>query len=407
VTEQSRGILAGLRVIEISAFVAAPLGGATLASMGADVIRVDPIGGGIDSGRWPLVNGRSLYWAGLNQGKRSITINTRSDRGRELLVQLIAHRDPSCSDGILLTNLGVPSWLSYERLSSVRNDLIMLVISGSSDGGTAVDYTVNAALGFPFITGPQGHDGPVNHVLPAWDALTGYQAATGLLAAERERSRTGRGQLVELSLMDVGLSIASRLGLLAEAQLVQDPRQSYGNDVYGSYGRDFRTSDGRRVMLLALTERQWRSVCEATGLGDAFAALERRLGFDFLREGDRFNARGRISALIEAWIASRTLAEVREVFESTGVLWGPYQTFKELMAEDGRSSEANSIVSTITDSQLGSYRSAGSPTRFGATPNPEQRVPTHLGEDTNTVLEEVLDLSTAQIGDLRSHGIIG
>ena len=82
-------MLAGLRVIELSAFVAAPLGGATLAAMGAEVIRIDPPGGGIDIGRWPLWNGRSLYWAGLNQGKRSVTIDTRSARGRELITDLV------------------------------------------------------------------------------------------------------------------------------------------------------------------------------------------------------------------------------------------------------------------------------------------------------------------------------
>jgi 2-methylfumaryl-CoA isomerase len=401
------GILSGLRVVEVSAFVAAPLGGATLAAMGADVIRVDPIGGGIDSGRWPLFKDRSLYWAGLNQGKRSLTLNLRSDHGRDLLARLVTQRDPGCSDGILLTNLGVPDWLSFERLAERRPDLIMLVISGSSDGGTAVDYTVNAALGFPFITGPDGHVGPVNHVLPAWDALTGYLASTALLAAERHRSRTGQGQRIDLSLMDVGLSVSSNLGLLAEAQLVDEPRQRYGNDVYGSFGRDFVTADGRRVMLLALTERQWRSVCDATGLGDSFTALEQRLGVDFRLEGDRFNARRQICALIEPWIATRTLEEVHQTLDEFGVLWGPYQTFRQLVREDARASAVNPIVTSIEDAALGAYRSAGSAVRFGATPNPPQSAPPVLGQQTDAVLSELLELSTDQISELRSSGVIG
>src|ERR1700704_4103591 len=206
------GILSGLRVVEISAFVAAPLGGATLAAMGADVIRVDPPGGGVDIGRWPLHEGRSLYWAGLNQGKRSVTIDMKTARGQALVTDLIAHA------GTLLTNLPLRDWSSYERLSAKRRDLIMAVITGNADGSTAVDYTVNAASGFPWVTGPVGWDGPVNHVLPAWDALTGYLVAAGIVAAELHRVRTGEGQLVQLSLSDVALSIAGHLGLIAEAQ---------------------------------------------------------------------------------------------------------------------------------------------------------------------------------------------
>ncbi|HEU5288507.1 MAG TPA: CoA transferase, partial [Candidatus Limnocylindria bacterium] len=229
----------GLRVVELSAFVAAPLGGATLAELGAEVVRIDPPGGGIDAHRWPLHQGRSLYWAGLNQGKRSVNIDTRTAKGQALVTDLVARA------GVLLTNLPVREWSTYERLSARRPDLIMAVITGNPDGTTAVDYTVNAAVGIPFLTGPEGHDGPVNHVLPAWDALTGYAVATAIVAAELHRVRTGEGQLITLSLMDVALSTVGHLGLIGEAQLVAEPRGRYGNDVYGTFAHDFRTSDGR------------------------------------------------------------------------------------------------------------------------------------------------------------------
>src|SRR5260370_21832511 len=181
------GILSGLRVVELSAFVAAPVGGATLAALGADVIRVDGPGGGIDIDRWPLHNGRSLYWAGLNQGKRSVVIDTRTEVGRRQVAGLITA--PGEGGGIVLTNLPGKGWTSYEELSKRRAHLIMMVITGDRDGGTAVDYTVNAALGFPWLTGPEGLDGPVNPVLPAWDALTGFLAALAVLAPARPRPR--------------------------------------------------------------------------------------------------------------------------------------------------------------------------------------------------------------------------
>src|SRR3977135_4632536 len=117
------GILAGLRVVEGSAFIAAPLGGMTLAPWGPAVIRFDDIKGGLDNDRWPITkDGRSIYWAGLNKGKRSIAVDLRSPRGRELLTALIA--SPGEGAGIFSTNMRARGWLSYEDLSKKRADLI-------------------------------------------------------------------------------------------------------------------------------------------------------------------------------------------------------------------------------------------------------------------------------------------
>jgi 2-methylfumaryl-CoA isomerase len=381
------GILSGLRIVETSAFIAAPLGGATLAALGADVIRVDPPGGGIDIARWPLYNGRSLYRAGLDQGKRSVILDTHTEEGRSQAARLITA--PGEGGGIFLTNLPSAGWSSYGELSKVRPDLIMVLITGSRDGGTAVDYTVNAALGFPFITGPEGHQGPVNHVLPAWDCMTGFLAATAILAAERHRRMTGQGQLVELSLADVGLSVASHLGLIAEAVLDPQPRGRFGNGIYGTFGRDFATRDGRHVVVLALTPRQWRSLGEATGLTTLFAELELRLGLDLTREGDRWRGRAEICALLEPWVAQRDLATVQAAFDSHGVLWGPYQTFKQLIADDPRASTANPMFAKVDHPGLGSYLTTGSPLRFGAAAAvPPQPAP-ELGRHTVEVLREL------------------
>ena len=119
------GILAGLRIVEGSAFIAAPLGGMTLAQLGADVIRFDDIKGGLDSDRWPITeDGRSIYWAGLNKGKRSIAVDLRSPRGRELLTALITA--PGEGAGIFTTNMPARGWLSYEELAKKRADLIAI-----------------------------------------------------------------------------------------------------------------------------------------------------------------------------------------------------------------------------------------------------------------------------------------
>ena len=160
--------LADLRVIEGSAFVAAPLGGMTLGQLGADVIRFDQIGGGIDNNRWPLApSGRSLFWAGLNKGKRSIQVDLHSPEGRELVGALVG------AAGMLLTNFPARGWLAYDALRERRADLIMCALTGNPDGSSEVDYTVNPATGFPWATGPRDLAGPLNSVLPAWDAIMG------------------------------------------------------------------------------------------------------------------------------------------------------------------------------------------------------------------------------------------
>ena len=136
------GILTGMRVVEGSAFVAAPLGGMTLAQLGADVIRFDPIGGGLDAHRWPVTaDGRSLFWAGLNKGKRSIAVAMRSPQGKELLTDLITA--PGDDAGLFLTNFSAVGWLDFTELTARRPDLIMVNIVGNPDGSSAVDYTVN------------------------------------------------------------------------------------------------------------------------------------------------------------------------------------------------------------------------------------------------------------------------
>jgi 2-methylfumaryl-CoA isomerase len=380
------GILSGLRIVEISAFVAAPLGGATLAAMGADVIRVDPPGGGVDIGRWPQHRGRSIYWAGLNQGKRSVTIDMRHEAGQEKVAKLITAAGDG--GGILLTNLPVADWNSYEQLTKLRGDLIMVVITGNRDGSGAVDYTVNAALGFPYVTGPEGHEGPIDHVLPAWDAMTGFLAATAILAAERHRRLTGEGQLVELSLSDVGLAVTGHLGFIGEAVLEDEPRGRFGNHVYGTFGRDFVTRDGRRVILLALTPRQWRSLVDATGLSGEFRNLEARLGLYFNNEGDRWRGRQEICDMLQAWIAVRNLTSVAATFDAHKVMWGPYQTFKELVAEDRRASTANPLFAAVDQPDLGTFIAPGSPLRFGAAEPVPPRPAPKLGEHTEEVLSE-------------------
>ncbi len=399
------GILTGMRVVEGSAFVAAPLGGMTLAQLGADVIRFDPIGGGLDTKRWPVTTeGKSLFWAGLNKGKRSIAVDLRAKEGRELLTALITAPGPEA--GLFLTNFPATGWLDYEKLSARRPDLIMVNITGNHDGSSAVDYTVNPATGFPWSTGPTNLGVPFNHLLPAWDAITGTLATTGLLAAERRRRTTGQGQLVRLALSDVAIAMVGHLGKIAEVQINGTERPKYGNYLYGAFGRDFATRDGRRIMVVGLTKRQWESLVAATGIGEACSQIEKLLGVDLSEEGDRFAAREVIGAILKPWIITHTLAEVGEIFDAHDVCWGPYQTFTQLVRSDPRCSTDNPMFEEVEQPGIGTYLMPGSPLSFSGMDRLPPRPAPELGADTDEVLADVLGLSDAEIGRLRDGGVV-
>lgn len=399
-------ILTGLRVVEGSAFVAAPFAGMTLAQLGADVIRFDRLRGGLDYHRWPVTrDDASLFWAGLNKGKRSIAVDMMSPQGREIVTNLICAPGPG--GGIFLTNLRVRGWMDYEHLKAHREDVIMVTVLGSRDGGPAVDYTVNPGLGFPHATGPEGSTEPVCHVLPAWDCITGQSAALGLLAAERHRRLTGQGQEVDIALKDVGLAMLGNLGIIGEVVVNGEDRPKYGNALYGAYGENFMTSDGRRVMLVALTRRQWDQLKACTGLADELDALGQRLGVDLSLEGERFKARKEITAVLEPWFRARTVEEIGPVFDAVGVTWSPFRSFAEVVRDDPDCSVDGPLFSLVDQPGIGTYPVPGTPLEFGAFPRQEPTRAAVLGEHTDEILSTLLGMSDKEISALREARVVG
>ena len=399
------GILAGLRVIEGSAFIAAPMGGMTLAQMGADVIRFDDIKGGLDSDRWPLTkDGASIYWAGLNKGKRSIAVDLRNPQGRELLSALITA--PGEGAGIFSTNMPARGWLAHEELAKKRPDLISLNIVGDRHGAANVDYTVNSVTGFPLVSGPVGHEGPVNNVLPAWDIATAYAAALAILAAERHRRLTGKGQKIVLPLQDMALAAVSASGYLGEAVINQVDRPRYGNEIYGTFGRDFRTKDGRYVMICIFSDRHVDALAKAGGFADAFRKIEGDKGVDLKLEADRWNARAELCAVIEPWVAGQTADEVGAKLKKEGALWAPYRTFRELAAD--KDTVLDNPMFTILDQPgIGRYPVAASPLQFSAVPREAPQPAPLLGQHTDEILSGILGLPSQEIARLHDDKVVG
>ena len=288
----------------------------------------------------------------------------------------------------------------------------MVAITGNRDGTTAVDYTVNAALGFPMVTGPAGHDDPINSVLPAWDLLCGQTAAVGILAAERRRLLTGEGSVMMLALSDVALAATAALGYIAEVQINDADRPRCGNDLYGAFGAELSTADGRRLYVVGISGRQWASLLEATESTDAVAGIAAARGLDFDNEGDRFEARHEIRAAMQAWAGERTLVEAAERLDALGVCWGPYQTFTELVDSDPRCSPAGGLLREVDQPGIGPYLVPGSPLALapahpaGSDPPGDAMVAPDLGQHTDEVLAGWLGLSASEIGRLHDRGVV-
>lgn len=393
-------LLNGLSVIEASSFVASPTAGLYLAQMGAEVIRVDQIGGGPDFRRWPVTEGNdSLYWENLNRAKKSVALDLGSLQGRELLQELVR------KTGQFVTNFPAEGFLSHAKLTDGRADLITVRVMGWADGSPALDYTVNNSVGYPMMTGAGPE--PVNHVLPAWDLLTGAYAAFAMLAAVQKRAQTGVGLEVRIPLSDVAIGTVANLGGIAEVLYTGANRPRLGNAVYGLFGRDFVTADGVRTMIVVVTPRQWANLVTALHLESAIAAIEAERGVNFAKDdGLRFNHRDALYPLFEAAIGARTHADLTAAFDASGIVHSAYLTMLDA-ANDPALVANNPVFGAAANPSGFDYPAAGS---FATVPQLDRQAPQSAprnGANSEEVLAERLGLSSGMIAALIDAGTVG
>ncbi len=282
----------------------------------------------------------------------------------------------------------------------------MVNICGRRDGSSAVDYTINPSVGFPAVTGPKDDPLPVNHLLPAWDCITGKPAAVGLLAAERHRTRTGEGQLVKLALADVAMAMLGNLGKIAEVMINDSDRPKDGNYLYGAFGRDFETLEGKRLMVVALTPAQWKNLCGATELGPSFDELGRRMSLDLSDAGNRLRLRREIAEILAPWFHTRMMGEVREIFDAQRVCWAEYRTIREVVEKDPDCSTQNPMFEMLDHPGIGSVLTPSSPLMFDShLRQPVARAP-RIGEHPEEILADVLGLGESEIGRLHDEGVV-
>ncbi len=393
-------LLNGLSVIEASSFVASPTAGLYCAQMGAEVIRVDQIGGGPDFRRWPVTDGNdSLYWENLNRAKKSVALDLGRGEGRELLQALVR------ATGQFITNFPVGGFLAHEVLAEGRADLITVRVMGWADGSPALDYTVNNSVGYPMLTGT-GPD-PVNHVLPAWDLLSGAYAAFALLAAIQRRSATGEGGEVRVPLSDVAIGTVANLGGVAEVLYSGANRPRLCNAVYGLFGRDFVTADGQRTMIVVVTPRQWTNLVAALGLGDAIAAVEAARGVSFATDdGLRFAHRDALYPLFERAIASRNHADLAAAFGAGGIVHSPYRTMLDAVQDPALVAD-NPIFGQADNPSGFAYPAAGA---FATLPHDARHPPRPAprnGQHSEEILMDRLSLPSGELARLIDAGIVG
>jgi len=399
-------ILKGLRIIEASSFVASPSAGLYLAQLGAEVIRVDHVKGGPDYNRWPKAeNGSSFYWEGLNKAKKSVALDLRSTEGREILQRLAASGGEN--GGILLTNFPVGSFLSYENLKALREDIIVARVMGQANGGPAVDYTVNCALGVPNMTGPASlGDAPVNHVLPAWDLLTGAYTAFAILAAERHRRATGQGADVRIPLTDIGITSMANLGQVAEVLYTGENRERHGNEVFGAFGKDFVTQDGKRLIVMAISPRQWKGLVKVLEIASEIETIEAQRGVTFdYDEGVRFEHRDVLYPLVQDKISQWTAQAIGEALDGVGGCWGEYKTLQDAVTDPVLVQE-NPIFEIMKNPSGFSYPTAGSAVTIPELERQSPRPAPVLGQNTEEVLADLLGLDSKEIASLSDSGTI-
>jgi len=399
-------LLTGLSIVEVSSFVASPTAGLYCAQMGAEVIRLDQIGGGLDYDRYMLTTeGRSLAWENLNRAKKSVALDLKSPEGRELCVEL------ACKTGQLITNLPEKSFLSHAAVGEGRADMISVRIMGWHDGRQAMDFTVNAASGYPLMTGPEDWNPetapPVNQVLPAWDLITGAYCAFALMAALHHRAATGEGSEVRVPLGDVAIGTVANSGAMAEMLYRGADRPRLGNAIWGALGRDFVSRDGKRFMVAVLTPNQWTAMVAALGIAGPVAALESAAQVEFARsDHNRFVHREALFTIVQQAAGALDYADLAERLTRAGATFERYRTMHEAATDPVLVADNPLFGASPANPSGFEYPAARS---FANLPHREAGDPAsapYLGQHSEEVLAERLGLSAAAIGALIDRGVV-
>ncbi|MGC2413786.1 MAG: CaiB/BaiF CoA-transferase family protein [Stellaceae bacterium] len=393
------GPLQGIRVIDLTRVLAGPFATQSLGDLGAEILKVEPPGGGDETRRFPpFVGGESHYFLGINRNKKSLVIDLSQPAGADILRRLVARAD------ILVENYrpGVMDrlGLGYAALTALNPRLIYCAISGFGLTGPlsdkpSFDIVTQALTGALSINGERGHM-PVKLGIPLGDMCGGIFGPMAILAALHERTVTGRGRLIDISLYD---GLIGMLGYFAQLAFItgEDPPpmgSSHPNIVpYGS----FPASDGS-IIIAVLSESFWGKLCEA--LDRPELAQDARYATPTLRR-DR---RDEVDSIIAEVTRTRTVAEWQERLTTFDVPHAPVLGVSAALAHPH--ARAREMVVEAEHATAGSLRLVGRPIKFPGSPQQPSTAPPTLGQHTAAVLRDELGCSEAEIAALRRDGVI-
>jgi crotonobetainyl-CoA:carnitine CoA-transferase CaiB-like acyl-CoA transferase len=391
--------LSGIRVLEVGNFMAAPFCTLQLADLGADVVKIEnPDGGDQTRASGPFVGGESSAFLRLNRNKRSLALDLKAPRGKEVFRRLAQRCD------VLVENLRpgtmIDLELDYPRLSELNPGLIYVAASGwGQDGPYAqrpgLDIMAQGMSGLMSITGEEGGRNPVKVGVPVTDLTCALYGAIAALAALRARERTGRGQFIDVCLFEAGVSLAVwEAGRYFATGEIPGPLGS-AHQTSAPY-QALRASDGF-FTLGASTARTWEACCEVLGL--------RQLVDDprFAKNHLRHQNRRELIPIIEEVTAKRPAKHWVDAFSGAGVPCGLLQTYDQVFHDPHL--EARGFFPEAPHSKLGPTRQVGSPMRLSETPQRMDRAGPLLGEHSAQVLSE-LGYSQEEIRRLATDGVI-
>lgn len=394
------GALDGVRVLDLSRILAGPLCTMMLADMGADVIKVEPPGTGDDTRIWgpPFVGSESAYFLGLNRNKRSVTLNMAVKPGQEILAALIGKSD------VLVENFKTGTlekwgfgndWLEANAPRMIRCSITGYGSNGPKGGLPGYDFILQAESGLMSITGPRDGE-PTKSGVALVDVSTGMLASNAILGALAARSRTGRGQHVEVSLYETGLFM---LANVASNYLVagrDGGRYGNGHPSVVPY-TTYPTRDG--IVAIAVgNDTQFARFAQA--LGRAEWAQDAR----FIKNKDRVANRDALDPMIAETLRTDDAEAWVEKLKVAGVPCGRINSVKQAL--DAPQTQARSMVEAVEHPVIGPLRLIGTPFKFSGTPTSVRRAPPTLGQHTDEVLREELGLSAERIARLRTEKVI-
>jgi crotonobetainyl-CoA:carnitine CoA-transferase CaiB-like acyl-CoA transferase len=394
------GALGGLRVVDLSRFIAGPYCAMLLGDMGADVVKVEPPGRGENSRSFgPFVEGESLYTMVFNRNKRSLTLDLRSDRGKEILRDLLRKAD------VLVENF-VPGTLekmgfSWEALQDLNDRLVVTRISGFGQSGPlsrkpCFDVIAQTMSGLMDITGDPGGR-PTMSGTYVVDYSTGLYATIGTLGALQARERTGKGQVVDVNLLDSAMSML--MTAIPEQKLLGQTMTRRGNrDRYAAPCNTFPTRDDAWVHLAVAGDVMFGGLAKLMGRPDI--ASDTR----FTSNTARMENVEALETLIVAWTRTLSAAELLDRLQGTGIPSAKVATVSDLV-EHPHLAHRNQIIE-MPHSKAGAVPMQGFAIGFGDSPMQLRHPPPMLGQHTGAVLEEWLSMNVQEISALRAGGTI-